>query len=284
MTGKGFWGEVKRFGGVAVGACGVALSLNYFIIPNRIVDGGVTGIAILLHYLLGLPTGWLVLVLNIPVFLLGFRLMGKRFLLLSIWGVLVVSLALQLSAGVSPVTRDLLLAALFGGLLTGVGMGIIFRSQGSLGGTDIVALILTSKFSFSVGQALLGIDAVIFTVAAFLFKPELAMYAIIYMFVATRVVDFVQEGLSHTKAAIIISNQPDKIAQDIMTILERGVTFLNGSGAYSGEHKKIIYCVVTRAELARVKEIIRENDPGAFVALSETPEVLGEGFSPVRGR
>lgn len=284
MTLKGFWQELKRFIGVAVGACGVALSLNYFILPNRIVDGGVTGIAILLHYLLGLSTGWLVLVLNIPVFLLGFRLMGKRFLLLSIWGVLVLSLALELSTGVRPVTQDLLLAALFGGLLTGVGMGIIFRFQGSLGGTDIVALILNSKFSFSVGQVLLGIDAVIFTVAAFLFKPELAMYAIIYMFVATRVVDFVQEGLSHTKAAIIISNQPDKIARDIMTILERGVTFLNGSGAYSGEDKKIIYCVVTRAELARVKEIIRENDPGAFVALSETPEVLGEGFSPVRGR
>ncbi len=284
MTVKGFFGELKRFGGVAVGACGVALSLNYFIVPNRIVDGGVAGIAILIHYLLGLPTGWLVLVLNIPVFLLGFRFMGKRFLFLSIWGVLVVSLALELSAGVRPVTQDLLLASLFGGLLTGVGMGIIFRSQGSLGGTDIVALILNGKFSFSVGQVLLAIDAAIFTVAAFLFKPELAMYAIIYMFVATRVVDYVQAGLSHTKAAIIISNEPDKIARDIMTILERGVTFLNGSGAYSGENKKIIYCVVTRAELARVKEIIRENDPGAFVALSETPEVLGEGFSPVRGR
>jgi uncharacterized membrane-anchored protein YitT (DUF2179 family) len=210
--------------------------------------------------------------------------MGGRFLLLSVVGVVTVSIAMEITTGVKPVTENYLLAAIFGGLLSGIGMGLIFRSQGSMGGTDIIALIINRRLNFSVGQLLLAIDAIIFLAAAVLFSPESAMYAIIYMFVATRVVDFVQEGLSHSKAAIIISSTPDEIARDIMSILERGVTFLHGSGAYSGEDKKVIYCVVSRTELARVKEIVRNNDPDAFIALSEAPEVLGEGFAPVRGR
>jgi len=200
-----FLAEAKRFAGILAGAWIVGFSLNYFIVPNKIVDGGVTGIAILLHYLLNIPTGWLVLVLNIPIFILGLKKMGTRFLFLSIAGVVAVSSALEFTIGVRPVTQDLLLASIFGGLLTGIGMGIIFRSQGSMGGTDIIALIIKSRFNISVGQVLLAIDAIIFAVAAVLFKPELAMYAIIYMFVATRVVDFVQvrywlleNGLSHS--------------------------------------------------------------------------------------
>jgi uncharacterized membrane-anchored protein YitT (DUF2179 family) len=275
---------IKRISGVALGAWIVALSLNYFIVPNRIVDGGVTGIAIIIHYVTNLPTGWMVLILNVPIFLMGLKKMGGRFLLLSVVGVVTVSIAMEITTGVKPVTENYLLAAIFGGLLSGIGMGLIFRSQGSMGGTDIIALIINRRLNFSVGQLLLAIDAIIFLAAAVLFSPESAMYAIIYMFVATRVVDFVQEGLSHSKAAIIISSTPDEIARDIMSILERGVTFLHGSGAYSGEDKKVIYCVVSRTELARVKEIVRNNDPDAFIALSEAPEVLGEGFAPVRGR
>jgi uncharacterized membrane-anchored protein YitT (DUF2179 family) len=275
---------IKRISGVALGAWIVALSLNYFIVPNRIVDGGVTGIAIIIHYVTNLPTGWMVLILNVPIFLMGLKKMGGRFLLLSVVGVVTVSIAMEITTGVKPVTENYLLAAIFGGLLSGIGMGLIFRSQGSMGGTDIIALIINRRLNFSVGQLLLAIDAIIFLAAAVLFSPESAMYAIIYMFVATRVVDFVQEGLSHSKAAIIISSTPDEIARDIMSILERGVTFLHGSGAYSGEEKKVIYCVVSRTELARVKEIVRNNDPDAFIALSEAPEVLGEGFAPVRDR
>jgi uncharacterized membrane-anchored protein YitT (DUF2179 family) len=275
---------IKRISGVALGAWIVALSLNYFIVPNRIVDGGVTGIAIIIHYVTNLPTGWMVLILNVPIFLMGLKKMGGRFLLLSVVGVVTVSIAMEITTGVKPVTENYLLAAIFGGLLSGIGMGLIFRSQGSMGGTDIIALIINRRLNFSVGQLLLAIDAIIFLAAAVLFSPESAMYAIIYMFVATRVVDFVQEGLSHSKAAIIISSTPDEIARDIMSILERGVTFLHGSGAYSGEDKKVIYCVVSRTELARVKEIVRNNDPDAFIALSEAPEVLGEGFASVRGR
>ncbi|HWJ02907.1 MAG TPA: YitT family protein [Verrucomicrobiae bacterium] len=284
MSRKKLLAELKRIAGVVIGALVVAVSLNYFIIPNRVVDGGITGIAILLHYMLKLPTGWTVLILNIPIFVLGLRQMGKRFLVLSVVGVLAVSLALESTAGIKPFTDDVMLAAVFGGLLTGIGMGIIFRSQGSMGGTDIIAIIIKRRFNISVGQVLLLIDAVIFVIAAILFEPKLAMYAIIYMFIATRVVDYVQEGLNPSKAVVIVSTQPDKIAKDIMTVLERGVTFLHGSGAYSGDDKKVIYCVVTRSELARVKEIIKDNDPDAFVALSEAPEVLGEGFAPIKGR
>ncbi len=278
------WYELKKICGVIFGACVVALSINYFIVPNRIVDGGVTGIAILLHYLVGLPTGWLVLALNIPVFVLGYHAMGRHFLFLSGLGVAVLALALELSTGVAPVTHNLLLATIYGGVLTGVGMGVIFRSQGSLGGTDIVALIIKNRFSINVGQVLLGFDVIIFLMSGLLLhKPDLAMYAAIYMFIATRVVDYVQEGLNHSKTVMIVSQRPEQIAQDIMLKLDRGVTFLHGTGAYSGEEKKIIYCVLARAELSRVKEIIQTNDPDAFVTFAEAPEVFGEGFAPVRG-
>ncbi len=146
-----------------------------------------------------------------------------------------------------------------------------------------MAVLFARTTSFSVGQILLGVDAVIFLVAAILFRPEMAMYAIIYMFIATRIVDLVQEGLSLSKSVMVVTNQPQRIADEIMAKLERGVTLFQAIGAYSGDPKQVVYCVINRSELSQIKEIVRHQDPQAFMAISEVPEVVGEGFSSWRG-
>lgn len=277
------WQIIQRIAGIVFGSAIVAVSINSLIIPNHIADGGVTGVAIILHYLLEWPISWTVFLLNVPLFLLGLKMVGRSFLLYSIIGVAALSVALTFTTSIIPVTEDALLASIFGGVITGIGMGIIFRSHGSLGGTDILAVFLSRTTPLSVGQVLLAIDALIFIVAAILFKPEIAMYALIYMFIATKVIDLVQEGVNPSKALLVISNEPQKIADEIMTKLERGVTFFNAVGAFSGEPKQVIYCIVRRTELSQVKEIIHKHDSRAFMAISEIPEVVGEGFSSWRG-
>ncbi|KJR47895.1 hypothetical protein UF75_1751 [Desulfosporosinus sp. I2] len=277
------WQLLKHFLGILVGASIVSMSINSLIIPNHIADGGLTGIAIILHYLFNWPVSWAVFLLNLPLFILGLRMVGRNFLIFSIVGVGVLSATLSLTSNIPVLTHDTLLAAISGGVLSGIGMGIIFRSRGSLGGTDILAVLFARTTPFSVGQILLGIDAVIFLGVAILFRPEMAMYAMIYMFIATRVVDLVQEGLSHSKSVMVITTHPQQIAEEVMAKLERGVTLFHATGAFSGEAKQVVYCVINRTELSQIKEIVHKQDPLAFVAVSEVPEVVGEGFSSWKG-
>ena len=277
------WQLLKHFVGIIIGATIVSVSINTLIIPNQIADGGVTGIAIILHYLFDWPVSWTILLLNLPLFILGLRLVGRNFLIFSVLGVGVLSVTLSLTTHLPTLTHDMFLAVVSAGVLSGIGMGVIFRSSGSLGGTDILAVLFTRTTSFSVGQILLGIDAVIFLAVAVLFRPEMAMYAMIYMFIATRVVDLVQEGLSHSKSVMVVTTSPQKIAEEIMAKLERGVTLFQATGAFSGEAKQVVYCVINRTELSQVKKIVRDQDPQAFLAISEVPEVVGEGFSSWKG-
>ncbi|MDP4125389.1 MAG: YitT family protein [Bacillota bacterium] len=283
MRGIFTWQLLKHFLGIIIGSAVVSVSINTLIIPNKIADGGVTGIAIILHYLFQWPVSWTVFLLNMPLFILGLRFVGRKFLVFSVVGVSVLSLMLSFTADLPPLTHDTLLSAISGGVLSGIGMGIIFRSRGSLGGTDILAVLFARTTNFSVGQILLGIDAVIFLGVAILFKPEMAMYAMIYMFIATKVVDLVQEGLSHSKSVMVVTAHPKRIAGEIMAKLERGVTLFQATGAYSGEAKQVVYCVINRTELSQLKEIVHKQDPLAFLAISEVPEVVGEGFSSWKG-
>jgi uncharacterized membrane-anchored protein YitT (DUF2179 family) len=277
------WHALRDLMGIILGSAIVSVSINTLIIPNRIADGGITGVAIILHYLFKWPIGWTVFLLNLPLFIIGLRFVGRSFLILSVLGVGMLSIMLSLTAFLPGMTHDTLLAAISGGVLSGIGMGIIFRSKGSLGGTDILAVLFARTTNFSVGQLLLGFDAVIFLGVAILFKPEMAMYAMIYTFIATRVVDLVQEGWNHSKSVMVISEHPQKIADEIMMKLERGVTLFQAVGAFSGESKQVVYCVINRTELSQVKEIVRRQDPQAFVTIAEVPEVVGEGFSSWKG-
>ncbi|MFZ3131361.1 MAG: YitT family protein [Desulfosporosinus sp.] len=274
---------LKRLLGIVIGATIVSVSINTLIIPNQIADGGLTGIAIILYYLFHWPVSWTVLLLNLPLFILGHRVVGRNFLFFSIVGVAVLSATLSMTTHLPVLTHETLLAAIYGGVTSGIGMGIIFRSRGSLGGTDIIAVLVARTTPFSVGQILLGIDALIFLGAAILFRPEMAMYAMIYMFIATRVVDLVQEGLSHSKSVMVVTSHSQIIADEIMAKLGRGVTLFQATGAFSGEAKQVVYCVINRTELSQIKEIVRKQDPQAFVAISEVPEVVGEGFSAWKG-
>lgn len=283
MISKVPWVHLKRIIGIVLGAIIVAISINTLIIPNKIADGGITGIAIILHYLLNWPISWTVLFLNLPLFVIGWKMVGRTFLVYSVLGVSGFSIALSVSSIAPSLTNDALLAAIFGGVVSGIGMGIIFRSRGSLGGTDILAVFFSRTTSFSVGQVLMGIDAIIFIVTAILLRPEMAMYAMIYMFIATKMIDLVQEGLNHSKSVLVVTSEPEAIAQAIMEKLDRGVTLFNAVGAYSRENKQVVYCVINRTEISQVKEIIHTKDPRAFLAISDVPEVVGEGFSSWKG-
>lgn len=277
------WYILKRILGVLIGAFIVAVSINSFIIANRIADGGITGIAIIFYYIFHWEVGLSVLILNIPLFIIGYKAVGKQLFFLSILGVGAFSAALKLTSGISAVTTNTLLASVFGGLISGIGMGIIFRSRGSLGGTDILAIILNKKTQFSVGQIILAFDSIIFIGAAILFTPEMAMYAMIYMFIASKVIDLVQVGLDYSKSVMIVTSKPEEIALEIINNIGRGVTFFNAEGAYSQSKMKVVYSIVNRAQLAQIKEIVRKYDPGSFVAIGDVSEVVGEGFASWKG-
>ncbi|MCL1854019.1 MAG: YitT family protein [Peptococcaceae bacterium] len=274
------WSLVLNHLGVLVGAALSALSVNIFIIPNHIADGGITGIAIILYYLLGWNVGVVVFVLNLPLYFLAFRYVGKRFLWLSIFGVFVFSVAMQYTANIPMphITSEPLLACIFGGLLSGIGVGITLKSQGSLGGTDIIGILINRLTSLSVGQVILGVDVLIFLVAAVFFGPEIAMYAMIYMFFTIKVVDFVLTGLDNSKSLMIVANNPEALAEILSRELERGITFLDAEGAYSGQRKKIILCVIGRMQVTQTKRLIHEADPEAFLVIGDASEVIGNGF------
>jgi len=277
------WQIIKQTIGVIIGAFIVAASINSFILANKIADGGVTGIAIIFHYLFHWDVGLTVFILNVPLFILGFKTIGKSLLVFSILGVATLSGALRLTEHIPVITTDTLLAAVFGGLITGIGMGIIFRFRGSLGGTDILAIYLNRKTPFSVGQIILAFDTVIFIGAAILFRPETAMYAMIYMFVAAKVIDLVQAGWDYSKSVMVVTDQPEEIASEVIHKLKRGVTYFQAEGAYSNTKKKVIYSIINRAQLAQFKEIVHRIDPAAFVSIADVSEVVGEGFKSWKG-
>lgn len=273
------WHRIRQILGIFIGSMVVAMSINSFILPNRIADGGLTGLAIILFYLSKWDVGITVLLLNIPLFFIGYKVIGRLLMVYSILGVAFLSVSLRLTQQIIVITTDPFLASVFGGLVTGIGMGVIFRSQGSLGGTDILAIILTRRTPFSVGQIILGLDAVIFLGAAIIFEPEMAMYAMIYMFIASKIIDLVQVGLNYSKAVMIVTEKHEEISVEILQQLERGVTYFIAEGAYSKTPRKVIYSIVNRAQLTLMKDIIHKIDSNAFVAIGEVSEVLGEGFS-----
>lgn len=277
------WNLLKQCLGIILGAFIVAFSINTFILPNRIADGGLTGIAIIFYYLLQWDIGLTVLVINIPLFILGYKAVGKELLFLSVLGVSAFSAFLSLTDGKVLITSDLLLAAVFGGLVSGIGMGIIFRSHGSLGGTDILAIVLNKRTPFSVGQIILGLDAFVFLGAAIIFEPEVAMYAMIYMFIATKVIDLVQVGLDYSKSVMVVTDKYELVASDIINKLGRGVTYFIAEGAYSERQRKVVYSIVNRTQLTLIKDIVHKHDPEAFLAIGDVSEVLGEGFASWKG-
>ena len=272
---------IRNYIGITVGAVITAVSLNMFLIPNRIAAGGTSGLATVFHYLFGVPVGMTMLSMDIPLLLLSVKILGARFGINTLFGAAVLSITIDLSAPYIPVlTHDFLLGALYGGVLSGIGLGIVFRFRGTTAGTDLAAAILNKLFGVSVGQALLGVDFFVIAFAGIAFKsPEVSLYALISLFVTTKIIDLVQEGASSSKAFIIMTADPDKIAQEIMAELDRGVTIFQAKGGYTNAMREVLFCVVKVGEVSRVKDIVYRHDRRAFVIVNDAHEVLGEGFS-----
>ncbi len=260
------------------GALLMALAANVFLVPLKLAEGGVTGIGIILYHLLGVPMWVTQVVFNIPILALGLKVKGWRLIRRSILGVAAYALFLALTAGIPPITDQVVLAIIYGGLTMGVGLGLVLRSGGSTGGSDVLALVLQHKLGFSVGSMVLAVDTVVLAMAAIAFSPETAMWAVITLFISSKVVDIVQVGFYTARGVTIITSRPEPIARRIMLEVERGVTIIPGTGAFTGEPRTILYTVAQRTELTQVKQIVYAEDPKAFVVVAEVHEVLGEGF------
>ncbi len=271
------------FTGILVGAVILAVGMNMFMIPNMLAPGGISGFAVVLYHLFQLPVGLTIILLNIPLFIVGYLVLGSRVVLQSLLGTVLFSIAVEATAPFLPAaTDDLLLASVYGGVVMGVGVGLVFRYRGSTGGTGLLSLILAKAKGISPGQAMFWGDIVVLASAVFVFGGEAAMYATLALFVSVKVIDAILEGLGLAKSVIIITDQGEKINERLLYELGRGVTWLEGHGGYTKETREVLLCVVTRQQTAQLKGIIHQVDPDAFVIIGNATEVHGEGFKKMQ--
>jgi uncharacterized membrane-anchored protein YitT (DUF2179 family) len=262
---------------MALGSFICAVAINGILIPKHFVSGGFTGLSLIIFYFSKrIDLGWLYLILNIPLFVLGCVRISRRFFFYSLFGVAVFSFALMVTR-VTIGMQDQLLAAILAGIISGIGSGVIFRSYGSAGGLDIIAVFLNQKYSIRLGHTILAFNAVILTLCAMLFGIDLALYTLIHLFVTTYLIDLVLVGLNQRKTVFVISDSSRDIADRILRHLNRGVTFFKGEGAYTGIPRDIVYTAITMRELTELKDLIFSIDPEAFVIINDTKEVLGKG-------
>ncbi|NLY86228.1 MAG: YitT family protein [Tissierellia bacterium] len=268
---------------IIIGNLFCSIAFNVFFIPNRLLSGGVGGLGIIIQYLTGIPTGISVFFLNIPIFLLGSKLIDREFTIYAFISMLIYSSILTITRKLGSyfVVDDIILAAVFGGIFNGIGMGLMFRNRTSQGGFDIIAAILKKKYNINISSGLMAANTIIVSLSSFLFGYKSAMYTLIAMYIGYAVVDKVQLGLNVKKNVIIVSEKADLVAEAILNQLNRGVTFLEGMGGYTHEDKKVIYCIVTSRETAKLKEIVEEIDPMAFFTINDVVEVRGKGFKNV---
>ena len=259
-----------------------AFGLTAFNIPNDLAEGGVTGITLILKALFNLNPAITTLVINIPLILVGGKVLGRRSLIYTVWGTIALSINLSLWHLIPiniTVDKDLLIAAILAGIAGGLGNGLVYRVGGTTGGTDIMARILEKNTGLTMGKSLLLFDVMVLIASLIYIDIVHMMYTLIAAFVFSRVVDFVQEGSYSEKGVMVVSAVSDQIAQALMDQLDRGVTFVHGEGGYSTEQKRIVYCVVSAQEIPIVKLLIEEIDPHAFISIINVHEVYGEGFT-----
>lgn len=276
---------------ITLGVIITAWGLDAFLIPNKLAAGGVSGLSTVLYYVIRdatdgavlVPIGVQMLVMNVFLLAVAIKVRGWRYGAKTIYGMIALSVAVDVLAPFTPhlAASDRLLAVLYGGAVTGIGMGLVFKARGNTGGTDIVAQLLSDRVNLGVGQLMLLADAVVTLCAALAFGPDLALYGAVAVFVMGSVIDVVQQGLTVDKAAYVISAESEKIADAILNGLGRGATGLAGRGLYSGEQREVVFTVVSRKELDALKAIVHAVDPTAFLIISDVHEALGEGFKEI---
>lgn len=264
---------------IVIGSAIAALAYPMFLVPNAIAPGGVTGVATILNHIVDWPVGMTSLVLNVPLFILGYRSMGRVFAFRSLVTTVLFSLLIDFLP-IGAVTTDPLLGSVFGGVLLGGGLGLILRGGATTGGSDMVARMVHARFShISVGAFLMSIDFFVVLAAGFFIKVEYALYAFISIYLSSRLIDTVMEGFSKQKACYVISKSYGLVKQELMEKLDRGVTLLHAQGGYSGEDRPILLCILSAQEVGQLKAIVRQADEEAFVFITDAFEVLGEGFN-----
>jgi len=281
---KKYWPSIRDYILILVGVVMQAVSLRLFMVPANLASGGVSGISQLIYHFTGWPIGLMVFIGNIPLFLIGWRLLGgRRFAIRTLVAVVAYSffadallwLPFFPKAGI---TTDLVLNSLYGAVVSGIGYGLVYRAQGTSGGSDILARILNRWRGISMTQSYLITDTLIILAAGFVFGWSKALYAIIVLYVSGLVADSTLEGAGTVRTALIVSNEAEQVSQRILREMERGVTILEGAGGYTGEARPVLYCVVTRSEVQQLKTIVHEADPKAFMVIGVAHEALGEGF------
>jgi uncharacterized membrane-anchored protein YitT (DUF2179 family) len=263
---------------ITAGSLLCAVAINGILIPNNFLAGGISGLSLFIYYLFPfLPVGVIYFLLNIPLFVVGWLFVGRRFFFYSLAGMAILSAALLLHVPALPI-NDPLLKVLTAGIISGIGSGVLLRSLGSGGGLDILGVILLKRFSVRIGTTVMGFNALLLLACLFRFNLEVVLYTLIYFFVTTQLVNVVVTGLNQRKAVMVVSPQWQAIAREIMETMQRGVTIVNGEGGYTGQEQRILYSVITFQELSRFKELVRGHDPQAFLVVTETLEVMGKGI------
>lgn len=285
---KRFWPLFLDYALLLIGAAIQAAALRLFLVPADLASGGVSGISQLINHFTGWPIGLMILIGNLPLFLLGWRFLGgRRFALRTAFAVVAYALFIDIIPRLhifptQGLTDDIFLNSLYGAVVSGVGYGLVYRARGTSGGSDILARILNHYRSIPMTQSYLMVDSAVVLAAGFVFGWKQALYAIVTLYVSGIVSETVLEGQGTVRTALIITGQPQRISDQILEEMERGVTVLQGTGAYTGEDRPVLYCVITRSEVAQLKTIVLEADPEAFIVIGQAHEALGEGFKSLK--
>ena len=269
------WEYIKRAVMLMIGSVIAAAGLEFFLVPNQLIDGGIIGLSIIASHLSGWSLSVFVVLLNLPFLYLGYKQIGKSFALSTLFSVSMLSYWLSVFHPIPEWTHDMFLVAVFGGIAVGVGVGLIIRYGGSLDGTEIVAIIIDRASGFSVGEIVMFFNLFILSSAGLVFGWDKAMYSLVAYFIAFKVIDITIRGLDESKGIMIVSDYPEEIAEVLLARLGRGVTILHGEGGYTAEDKKVLYSVITRLEISKLKSIINSIDPKAFVTIHDVHEVMG---------
>lgn len=267
-----------RFFTLTVAAFIVAFALECILLPNKVIDGGVIGISMMINYVTGVNLGLVIFLLNIPFIFLAWTNLGKMFVLQTFYAVSMLALATNVFSNIhnSVILDEALLVVIFGGIILGLGVGLVLRNSASLDGTEILSIKLSKKFSFmTIGEFLMGINLLIYTAAAFVFDLKQALYSILTYFVASKAIDAVIDGFNSSKSVRIVSEYYKDVGNAIMKELDVSVTYMKAKGGYSGDEKVLTYCVVSRLEMAKVKAIVKNIDPKAFLVIEAVHEVEG---------
>jgi len=263
---------------IFVGAVIAAFGLEEFLIPNNVIDGGIVGVSIMMETITGMSMGVFLVLLNIPFLFMGYKQIGKNFAIATLVAICFLAVWSEIFDPLEKVTDDPFLAAIFGGIIDGIGVGMIIRAGGSLDGTEIVAIIMDKKSVFSVGEVVMFINLFILSSAGLLYGWDKAMYSLVAYFVISKMIDVVIKGLDESYAVMIVTNEHEEITSALNDRLGRGVTLLHGAGGYTGESKEVLYCVVTRLEVDKLKEIVLDKDENAFVTINAVHDIVGGRF------